>query len=286
MILVTGATGNVGSELVPQLLAAGEAVRILIRDPDRAAHLSSTAERVIGDLDKPETLAAACDGIRSVYLISQATQVSGVIEAAKGAGVKHIVRQSTLEAGFDPPVGPGRWHREAELAIERSGLAFTHLRPTMMMVNTVSWWAPNIRSKRVVFFPGGGGRLSAVDSRDIAAVAAAVLTPPGHSGQAYDVTGPKLMSFGDMVAIISRTIGVDVRYIDVPEAVAGGQMVKFGMQSELVSGLLETMAGVRADKFAYVSDTVPRLTGGPGRTYGDWCAEHVAAFLPISENTL
>jgi (4-alkanoyl-5-oxo-2,5-dihydrofuran-3-yl)methyl phosphate reductase len=279
MILVTGASGNVGSQLVPRLLAAGQSVRVLVRDPTRVAHLASEVERVIGDLDKAETLTDACDGVQAIYLISQAGQVGTVIQAAQHAGVKHIVRQSTLEAGFNPPLGPGRWHREAELTIERSGLAYTHLRPTMMMVNTLSWWAPNIRTKRVVFFPGGEGRLSPVDSRDIAAVAVAVLTQPGHEGRAYEVTGPQLLSFGDMVAIIAQTIAKDLRYIDVEESAAGEQMVKFGMQPDLVAGLLETMAGVRADKFAYV---VPLLTGVAARTWDDWCLEHKAAFLPVT----
>ena len=280
MILVTGATGNVGSELVPRLLAAGANVRVLVHTPAKVEALGNEVEVVIGDLDRPETLTSALVGVRALYLISTANQVEAVIQAAKRAGVAHIVRQSTLEAGFDPPVGPGQWHREAELTIERSGLAYTHLRPTMMMVNTLSWWAPNIVARKVVFFPGGEGRLSPVDPRDIASVAAVVLTQPGHEGRAYEVTGPQLLSFGDMVAIISRTIGEALRYIDVPEAEAGAQMVKFGMQPDLVAGILETMAGVRADKFAYVAKTVEQLTGAPGRTWDDWCLEHKKAFVP------
>ena len=283
MILVTGATGNVGTELVPRLFAAGEKVRVLVHTPGKAAALGGQVELVNGDLDRPETLTGAFAGVRALYLISTAEQVQAVVEAAKLAGVEHIVRQSTLEAGFEPPVGPGQWHREAELTIERSGLAFTHLRPTMMMVNTLSWWAPNIVARKVVFFPGGEGRLSAVDPRDIASVAAVVLTQPGHEGKAYEVTGPQLLSFGDMVAIISRTIGEGLRYIDVPEVEAGEQMVKFGMQPDLVAGILETMAGVRADKFAYVAETVELLTGAPGRTWDDWCLEHKKAFLPATD---
>jgi uncharacterized protein YbjT (DUF2867 family) len=255
---------------------------MLVHTPSKAEGLGDEVELVIGDLDRPERIKDAFAGVRALYLISTAKQVDAVIEVAKRAGVEHIVRQSTLEAGFDPPIGPGQWHREAEQTIEHSGLAYTHLRPTMMMVNTLSWWAPNIVAREVVFFPGGEGRLSPVDPRDIASVAAAVLTQAGHEGKAYEVTGPQLLSFGDMVATISRTIGKDLRYIDVPEAEAGGQMVKFGMQPEVVAGILETMAGVRADKFAYITDTLELLTSAPGRTWKSWCHEHKKAFMPAT----
>jgi uncharacterized protein YbjT (DUF2867 family) len=94
----------------------------------------------VADLDKPDTLAGACHRVWAMYVIARTDQVRGMVDLAKGAGVRHIVRQSTMEAGFDPPVGPGRWHREAELVIERSGIPYTHLRPTMIMANTLAWW--------------------------------------------------------------------------------------------------------------------------------------------------
>jgi len=285
MILVTGATGNVGRELVPQLLAAGQTIRVLTRDPAKAAYLGDEVQKALGDLDAPETLAGALDGVQAIYLVSRADQVASVVTAAKQAGVRHIVRQSTMEAGFDPPLGPGRWHRAAEVAIEHSDLAWTHLRPTMMMVNTSAWWAPSIRTSQTVRFPGGDGRISPIDARDIAATACTVLTQPGHEGHAYDVTGPQLLTIGEMVAILSHVLGQHIQYIDVPETEAGEWMAKSGAPPTMVTALMETLAGIRTNRFAYIADAVLRLTGSPGRTYDTWCHEHADAFRPPADPT-
>lgn len=279
MILVTGATGNVGRELVPQLLDVGEEVRVLVRDPRKAVGLPARAERVTGDLDAPATLRDAMRGVRSVYLIAFETrQVENVVAAARSAGARHIVRQSTIEAGAVPPLGPGTWHREQELVIERSGLAWTHLRPTMLMVNTIGWWAASIRARDTVVFPGGDGRVSPVDPRDVAACAVAVLAQPGHEARAYEVTGPESLTIGEMVAVLSRLLGRPIRYVDMPERAVEGWLIEQGASSALAAALVETLGALRASRYAYVADTVERLTGRKGRTFEAWCREHLGAF--------
>jgi uncharacterized protein YbjT (DUF2867 family) len=279
MILVTGATGTVGTELVPQLLAAGESVRVLVRDAGTVAHLLGRVEVAVGDLDQPASLPAALAGVRNVYAITaRPAQMEAIIDAGRRAGVERLVRQSTFEAGADPPLGPGRWHRECELLVERSGLAWTHVRPTMFMSNTVQWWAASIRGQSAVFFPGGDGRVSPVDPRDIAAVAAAALTRPDFAGRAYDVTGPELLTVGEMVAIRGRVLGRPLRYVDVPETAAAEGMAKAGLPPYVVAGLVETLGALRGSRFAYVAPTVELVTGAPGRTYEAWCQEHRAAF--------
>jgi uncharacterized protein YbjT (DUF2867 family) len=141
-------------------------------------------------------------GIDSVYIVSPLTrQVSNVLAAANAAGVRRIVKQSTIEA--DRSLGPGKWHREQERLIEASGMEWTFLRPTLMMVNIIQWWGQTVRTQGRVYFPGGKGKAAPVDPRDVAALACAVLTRPGHASRIYNVTGPDLLSAREMVEILS-----------------------------------------------------------------------------------
>ncbi|HUB09209.1 MAG TPA: SDR family oxidoreductase [Myxococcales bacterium] len=282
MILVTGATGTVGSSLIAQLRDGKEPVRALVHSPQKASQIGANVEAVVGDLDAPETLRPAMAGVRAVYAIAFFTrQIENLVDAAKRAGVKLIVRQSTIEAGATPPFGPGKWHREQEEVIERSGLGWVHLRPTLMMTNTIQWWAWTIQNQRTVYFPGGDGRVSPVDPTDVAAVGRAVLTSDAHRGRAYEVTGPESLSIRDMVAILSRVLGgPPIQYVDIPESVAAEHMRKGGASEELAAAMIETLGAIRSSRYAHVADTVARLTGRPGRTFEDWCRAHAAGFIP------
>ncbi len=277
MILVTGATGNVGRPLVPQLLDQGAQVRVLIRDETKAAHLGHRVERAVGDLDKPDTLALALRGIEQLFLVTPDTaQVIHLIEAARQAGVRHIVKQSTIEA--DRSLGPGRWHREQEELIRASGLAYTFLRPTMLMVNTIEWWAATIKAQSVVYFPGGHGRVPPVDPRDVAAVACAVLTEAGHEGQTYELTGPAALTISAMVETIGKVLGKRLRYVNVPVFLAAAGMRRFGLPGHVVHGLMETLGALRRNEYAYVTESVERVTGCRPRSFETWCRDHIAAF--------
>lgn len=208
MILVTGATGNVGRELIPLLLETKQPVRVLVRDPRKVAHLNASVERIVGDLDQPETLIPAIQGVERIYLMTYETrQDIHLLQAAKRAGVQHIVKLSTLEA-TDHKIQVGKWHYEREELIRASGLDWTFLRPGMFMSNSIEWWAESIKGQGSVFFPGGKkGKIAPVDPRDVAQVAAFALTQPGHAGQAYELTGAELFTIGEMVQVIARVLG-------------------------------------------------------------------------------
>jgi uncharacterized protein YbjT (DUF2867 family) len=277
MILVTGATGNIGKELARRLVDKGLPVRVLLRDWKKAAALEDRVEVAPGDLNKPETLGAPMQGIEKLFPVTPDTgQVANLLKAAKQAGAKHIVKISTIEA--DRSLGPGKWHRQQEELIKSMGFAWTFLRPTMMMVNTIEWWGATIKSQNAVYFPGGKGKVPPVDPRDVASVGCAVLTEPGHEGKVYELTGPNALTIGEMVQILARVLNKSIRYVNVPVFMAAIGMRRFGMSHELVEGLMETLGALRRSEYAYVTDAVERVGKCMPRTFEEWCRENVGDF--------
>jgi (4-alkanoyl-5-oxo-2,5-dihydrofuran-3-yl)methyl phosphate reductase len=278
VILVTGATGNVGQELVPMLAEAKQEIRILVRDEGKAAQFDSSVQRAVGDLDRPETIQAAMKGVTRLYLVTPLTeQVGNLVAAAKAAGVEHIVKQSTIEANRS--LGPGRWHREQEGMIEESGAQWTFIRPTLMMSNTAQWWSATIRTQGRVYFPGLKGRAPAVDPKDVAAVACRVLTQPeAHQQRIYEVTGPEPLSIALMIQILSNVLGKPIRYVRIPRFVATLWMRRVGMSARLVKAMRETFSAWDRNEYAYVSDDVLKVSGHAPGTYESWCRKHADLF--------
>ncbi len=278
MILVTGATGMVGGELVQQLLEKGEAVRVFTRDAAKAAHFGDRVECAVGDLSQAETLPNALRGVERVFLVTASNQQDiNVIEAAKRADVQQIVKLSTIEAGHEPMIGHGKFHREREDLIRASGLAYTFLRPTMFM-STALEWSDSIKRQGCVAYPGGEGRVAAIDPWDIAAVAAAALTQNGSENQGYALTGPEALSIGAMVQIVAQQLGKPIQYVDMSDAAAGEMMRTAGLPDYVVAGLVEVFTAIRAGRFAYTTDAVEQITGRKPRSFETWCREHIGAF--------
>jgi uncharacterized protein YbjT (DUF2867 family) len=277
MILVTGATGHIGRELLPQL--AGQRLRVLVRNEKKVAHLDACIERAVGDLNDLDSLISAMRGVEKVFLVTFETpQDLNVIKAAKEAGAKHIVKLSTLEA-TEHKIKVGKWHFEREELIRASGLDWTFLRPGMFMSNLMEWWGESIKGQGSVFFPGGKtGKVAPIDPHDVASVAALALTQPGHSGHAYELTGSELFTMGEMVQVISRVLGKPIKYVDIPPLAARLFMLKTGMDKTLVNALMEMLASLRKNEGAIVTDTFQHLTGHPPRRFEDWCREHVDAY--------
>jgi uncharacterized protein YbjT (DUF2867 family) len=284
MILITGATGTIGRELVQQLHAGGYPVRVFVRDERKVAHLDACIERAVGDLERPDTLAAAMPGVDALFLVTLGTpqQDRDAVQTAHQAGAQRVVKLSTLEASAAKSQ-VGKWHREREQIIEASGLAWTFLRPGMFMTNTIQWWAETIKQQGAVYFPGGKGKVAPVDSRDVAVVAAAALTQPGHASRVYELTGPELFSIAEMVQTIGGALGKRLKYTDIPPFAAKLFMLKAGMDKALVNALMEMLASLRRNEGAIVTDTVAQVSGCKPRTFEAWCRDHISEFQQPKE---
>jgi (4-alkanoyl-5-oxo-2,5-dihydrofuran-3-yl)methyl phosphate reductase len=280
MILVTGATGTVGREVVGQLLGMGQGVRALTRDPSKGG-IDSKVEVIPGDLMKPDTLGKAVDGVEKIFSLATGAQIpaqeKNLAQAAKKAGVRHVVKLSVLGAGMGSKGTIPSWHEAGERAYQESGIAWTFIRPGSFMSNARSW-AATIKSQGAVFSAFGDGRFPPIHPRDIASVAVKALTSPGHEGKAYPLTGPEALSVGQQVQIISEAIGKPIRYVPVTDEAAKDGMVKSGMPAFYADALLQLAGAVRAGGAAQVLPTVEQVTGRKGLTFTEWVRENVAVF--------
>lgn len=281
MILVTGATGNVGGAVLEQLIEAGQEVRALVRDPAKLGELGRKVEVVKGDLTKPETLDAAFAGVDKVFVLCTGADLpklaGNVVDAAKKAGVTRLVMLSSSTVVQAPEGQLGRWHVEAEAKIKASGIMFTILQPGAFASNTLNW-VGSIKSRGAVFQPTGAGKAAPIDPYDIAAVAVKVLTSPGHEGKSYVLTGPEALSAAEQVAKIGAAIGKPLAFVDVTEDAAREGMVKAGLPEVYIRAILEAHAMVKAGRGADITNTVEELLGRKARTFDDWLKAHGKAF--------
>ena len=283
-ILVTGSTGTVGSLLVKKLGAAGVRARALVRSLEKAVGIEKLGlEAAVGDFGKPETLGPALEGIESVFLLSapeerQAELQNNLVRAARDAGVRHIVKLSAIGVGGElDAITLGRIHRETEEEIERSGVAYTHLRPNGFMQNSFIF-AETIKSRGAFYAPFGDAKVSHVDARDVASVAFHALTEDGHEGKAYEITGPEALSYHDMARELSSALGREVEYVEVPIEVARAGMVGGGMPEWTADALVELFNFYKDGRADRVRDTVREVTGRDPITFAQFAKDYAQAF--------
>jgi len=283
MILVTGAAGTTGSEVTRLLASKGVRVRAMLRDPEKAKRFTgSSVEPVIADLDDPSSLDPALKGIDKVFLVSsvdpRVSQLHGnVIEASKRAGVKQIVRLSALGAATNSPAQILKWHGEVDERLSRSGLSFSILRPHSFMQNYLALRG-TVQSEGAIYLPAREGKIVAIDARDVALTAVAVLTGEGHSGRIYDLTGPELLSFADIAEKIGKAIGRTVTYTDVPAEAAREAMLAMGRPDYLVNGFIELLGLYAGGSFHDVTQTVQKITGSPPRSFDTFADDFSSLF--------
>jgi uncharacterized protein YbjT (DUF2867 family) len=284
MILVTGATGLNGQELLRVLSAKGVAVRALVRNPARAEAIAAlpNVEIVQGDMARPETLAAGLRGVDRAMLISSSDPMmldvqTNFIDAASKAGVKHVVKLSGIMPELDSAFRFARMHGEIEKRLEASGMAFTHLRAGEFMPAYFRQ-VPNITAKGAMFLPMEEARIASIDVGDIAEIAARVLTGSGHEGKTYPLTGPEALTMTEVAEKLSAAAGKTIRYVNVPPEAARQAQLAAGMPPYLADALFELFAERRNGKKAKVWPDAQALLGRRPTSFDEFARRNAAVF--------
>jgi uncharacterized protein YbjT (DUF2867 family) len=291
-ILVTGATGNVGRNVVDLLVNAGEDVRATSRNPD-SLDLPAEVDVRRADLTDPKTFEQALQGVEKIFLYTQPAAIEGVMEAAKAAGVKYAVLLSSLAAaGRDPDHWIARWHLSAEEAIERSGLLWTFVRPGAFAVNSLQW-ATSIKDGKPVRLHYAQSYLSSIHERDIAEVSSCALLQDGHAGAKYHISGGDSVTQAEQVALIGQAIGRELEFEDL----TGDQVrdefrkqIEYRVQELVRDGVIGSTdtPGIIETRIRYyeealdgpekIDGTVEKVLGKPARTFAEWAVDHKADF--------
>jgi uncharacterized protein YbjT (DUF2867 family) len=277
MYLVTGATGNVGGEVVRALVDAGAEVRGLSRDPSRAQpDLPAGATAVAGDLNRPETLAGPLEGVRGAFLLPGYADMPGAMAEVRRAGVDRVVLLSGSSVlATDTGNVISRYMIESETAVRDAGVPWTILRPVGFMSNTLQW-APQVRAGDVVRVPFAGVRVAYIDPYDIGAVAATALLSDGHQGNAYSLSGPESLLPADRVEILAKVLGRKLRCEAQPDDEARAEM-SAAMPVEYVEAFFSFYADGTIDE-STVLPTVEEIVGRRPCTFEQWATAHAGAF--------
>jgi uncharacterized protein YbjT (DUF2867 family) len=278
MILVTGPTGTIGSHVVAELARAHVPARALVRSLDRAANLPDGVEPVVGDL---ESLDGALDGVESMFLLSppspdQMRQESAAIDAARKAGVKHVVKLGSAGADPQAPSRFGRQHGELAEYLKASGMDATIVMPTDLMSNLLNQ-ASSVRERATLYASDAEAFVASVHPADVGAVAATALQG-GHAGEDLVVTGPEAASPRDIAARLSAVLGRDIELVALDDDALRNGMLSAGVPEWNVEGLLELYAIYGTGAAAIPTETVGDVLGRPPRSWDDFIRENSGSF--------
>jgi (4-alkanoyl-5-oxo-2,5-dihydrofuran-3-yl)methyl phosphate reductase len=283
MIVVTGATGTVGSGVVKGLITQGEHVRAVSRRPPAGSSESQAraVEWLPGDLSDAGSLDGLANGASAIFLLTSGPQgpeqARNVLAQAEQAGVELIVSLSALSVGHGATDPISTWHRAAEAIVQAGSVPWCFLRPGGFMSNTFQW-ADSIKHANSVYAPYGQGRAAVVDPGDISECAATCMLQPGHAGHVYELTGPRALSNDEQVEIIGKAIGRDLTYVEVPPEAAKKAMMDGGMPPDAADAVLGTLAAATADFTSAISGDVEAITGRPATSFPEWVAANVEVF--------
>jgi len=283
MILVSGATGTNGTEILKRLATGDVQVRAMVRSLDRASTIAlPNVEVVEGNFDRPETLLAALDGVERAFLLThsseraQAQQIA-FIDAARQSGVAQMVKLSQFDADVNAPGRFQRYHAVVEAALQESGLAYTILRPNLYMQGLLNFRS-TIATQNAFYAAAGDAKVSMVDVRDIADVAVAALTEPGHEGKIYELTGPQALTHAEMAEELSNALGRQVAFIDIPPEAMRDAVLGLGFPEWQADGLVEDYAHYRRGEAEAVTSGVQDAIGKAPRSFEEFARDYAAIF--------
>lgn len=276
-ILITGATGNIGSAVVQALQSHGIPFRVMLRNPEKSQGIGGI-ETVKGDYSDPDSLRTAMVSVEKLFLVAPAhpdmlTFERNAIDAAKAAGVKYVVMISAIGASPEQPAQLGRNHAAAEAYLEQSGLNYTILRPHSFMQNTLGNIA-TVKEQSAIYSSIGEGKIPLIDARDIGVAAANLLLKGGYDQQRLDLTGPEALGQGDLAHIIGEAAGKDVQYVPVPREAAKEGMLGAGFPEWLADDLLSLTEQWKNGQHVEVTPHLRQLLGHPPRSYADFMKDH------------
>lgn len=284
MILVTGATGNIGLELIRKLFDRGLPVRAFVRNRSRARAIALPGiELVEGDFARSDTFARALDGVDKLFLLIPSSanveqQQRNFVDAARNARVKHIVKLSQFGAFSGAPDRFRRYHAAVEHHILKSRIPYTFLRPNLFMQALLNFRS-TIASQGTFFAPAENARVSIIDVRDIASVAAAALIRSEHENQTYELTGPEALTHAEMAAEFSEAFGKPIKYVDVPPETMLKTLLDLRLPRWQAEGVIEDYGHYRRGEAAAITSAVRDLTQQPATRFSQFAADYARQFL-------
>ena len=287
MILITGASGNVGKEVLKQIAQTGTRVRAAFQSVTKAAIAPSGVEVVTMDYNQPPTLQAALKGVDRVFLVAPPTANLPAMERKamdeiKRAGVRLVVKLSAM--GGREAIFP-RQHADSEAYIQSSGVAYTFLRPNGFMQNLINYSAETINTQNAFYGCQGEGKVSHIDIRDIAAAAVKTLTEDGHENKAYTLTGAEALSNSQIAQILSDDVGREIRYVDLPPEAFKQALLGAGVPEWSADALLDLQRLYRTNGASSVTRDVEQLLGRKPISFEQFSRDHGQAFQPRARAT-
>jgi uncharacterized protein YbjT (DUF2867 family) len=283
MILVTGATGNVGKEVIKQLAQNKQPSRAFVRNRTQAREIAFPGVEIAeGDFAKPKAFGRAMEGVETLFLLTPSSAEAeqwqcNLVDAALKGKVKRIVKLSQLGANAKAPGRFQRYHGAVENYIIKSKIPYTFLRPNLFMQGLLNF-RPTIASQGVFFVPVSHARISVIDVRDVGEVAAKILSEPNHEGTTYELTGPEALTHAEMAEQLSQAVGKPIKHVEVSAEVMKEALLKNGLPAWQADGVTEDYEHYRKGEAEQVSSAVRDITGYEATYFAQFALDYSGKF--------